>query len=192
VLQTFFISFFYTHMKKLSLSKGFTLIELLVVITIIGILATGATAVYSTAQAKARDSNRITDVQVIRTGIEQAYSDVNAYPDPEAATPNTPSEILISKGYLSSGGVTDVKADLAGSGTNSTLNYVYITDLAAGNNQNYEISTGFEADGNVGTSSKSDEGGDDDLRFETGSDILILDTSYASLGTLTDTKGFEF
>ncbi len=56
-------------------AKGFTLIELLVVITIIGILATGATAIYSGAQAKARDSVRLNDVASIGSAMNFLNAD---------------------------------------------------------------------------------------------------------------------
>lgn len=47
-------------------TRGFTLIELLVVITIIGILATGATATYTSQIQKARDTTRINDVKALQ------------------------------------------------------------------------------------------------------------------------------
>lgn len=52
---------------KLLQKKGFTLIELLVVITIIGILATGATAVYTSQIQKARDTTRINDLKTLQS-----------------------------------------------------------------------------------------------------------------------------
>ena len=61
-------------MKTLK-TKGFTLIELLVVITIIGILATGGVAVYSSYIQKARDTTRISDQQVYAKAIEGFYQD---------------------------------------------------------------------------------------------------------------------
>lgn len=61
-------------------TRGFTLIELLVVITIIGILATGATATYTSQIQKARDTTRINDVEALKSGIEQSYQDVSEYP----------------------------------------------------------------------------------------------------------------
>jgi general secretion pathway protein G len=61
-------------------TKGFTLIELLVVITIIGILAVGGTATYTAQIQKARDSNRLTDLEALRSGIEQFYQDFAEYP----------------------------------------------------------------------------------------------------------------
>jgi prepilin-type N-terminal cleavage/methylation domain-containing protein len=53
-------------MKQQNKILGFTLIELLVVITIIGILATGATSVYTSQIQKARDSTRISDIHILR------------------------------------------------------------------------------------------------------------------------------
>lgn len=67
-------------MKKIQNKKGFTLIELLVVITIIGILATWATAVYTSQIQKSRDTVRISDLSAIQWGVEQAYQDTQAYP----------------------------------------------------------------------------------------------------------------
>jgi prepilin-type N-terminal cleavage/methylation domain-containing protein len=53
-------------MKLQSIKKGFTLIELLVVITIIGILATGATTVFTAQIQKARDTTRITSLNALK------------------------------------------------------------------------------------------------------------------------------
>lgn len=65
---------------KLQNKKGFTLIELLVVITIIGILATGATTVYTSQIQKARDTTRINDVKALQSAVEQVYQDGWEYP----------------------------------------------------------------------------------------------------------------
>lgn len=67
---------------KLQNKKGFTLIELLVVITIIGILATGATTVYTSQIQKARDTTRINDIKALQTAVEQVYQDTGEYPRP--------------------------------------------------------------------------------------------------------------
>jgi prepilin-type N-terminal cleavage/methylation domain-containing protein len=61
-------------------TRGFTLIELLVVITIIGILATGGTAVFTTQIQKARDSTRQSDMAQYATATEQYLSDNTTYP----------------------------------------------------------------------------------------------------------------
>jgi len=60
--------------------KGFTLIELLVVITIIGILATWATTVYTSQIQKARDTTRINDIKALQSSVEQVYQDRRIYP----------------------------------------------------------------------------------------------------------------
>jgi prepilin-type N-terminal cleavage/methylation domain-containing protein len=61
-------------------TRGFTLIELLVVITIIGILATGGTAVFTTQIQKARDSTRQSEIAQYFSATEQYLSDNSAYP----------------------------------------------------------------------------------------------------------------
>jgi len=67
-------------MKKRKL--GFTLLELLVVIGIIGVLVSLGVSSYSTAQKKARDSRRKSDLKTIQACMEQyyAYTDNFKYP----------------------------------------------------------------------------------------------------------------
>lgn len=60
-------------MKKISL-LGFTLLELLVVIGIIGILVGLGSVSYSSAQKKARDAKRHSDLSDIQKFYEQYYS----------------------------------------------------------------------------------------------------------------------
>ncbi|MCC6405272.1 MAG: type II secretion system protein [Candidatus Yanofskybacteria bacterium] len=65
----------FTPTKFLRREKGFTLVELLVVIAIIGVLATLVLLQLGTARARARDTKRITDVNQIRTAVEQYFED---------------------------------------------------------------------------------------------------------------------
>jgi general secretion pathway protein G len=55
--------------------EGFTLVELLVVIAIIGILAGMGVATYTRAQARARDAQRKSDLEAIRTALEMYASE---------------------------------------------------------------------------------------------------------------------
>src|SRR3989338_5160204 len=59
------VSIFLLMTQKYSHSQGFTLIELLVVIAIIGLLATIALMTLTSLRATARDTRRISDVNLI-------------------------------------------------------------------------------------------------------------------------------
>ncbi len=56
------------------MKKAFTLLEMLVVVGIIAILVSMGIASYSTAQRKARDAKRKSDLPSIRNAFEQYYS----------------------------------------------------------------------------------------------------------------------
>lgn len=60
--------------------KGFTLIELLIVIGILGVLAAAVIVVLNPAEllAQARDSQRISDMDSVRTGVSLYLSDVSS------------------------------------------------------------------------------------------------------------------
>ena len=55
---------------KIQKQKGFTLVELLVVIAIIAILVTLILVALSVARAKARDSERKTDIRAVQNALE--------------------------------------------------------------------------------------------------------------------------
>lgn len=68
------------------MKKAFTLLELLVVIGIIGILVGLGAVSYSTAQKKARDAKRQSDLRTAQNTMEQCYAVNNyVYPDMTAA-----------------------------------------------------------------------------------------------------------
>jgi len=173
-------------MKTFSSSKGFTLIELLVVIAIIGILATATAGLYLTSHQKARDANRISDLQVIKMALFQGYTDRSRYADASAAGF---AQLEANKYFPER--VQDGKSGkpAAKSGTdNSFLDYVYVTNNSG---DYYEVSTAFEASGNVGAERKAgrDYGNDDD-RFEIGNALSTLDTSLTVAGSPTDSNAF--
>ena len=86
--------------------RGFTLIELLVVIAIIGILATFIVASFTSAQQKARDSKRKTDLDAIKKALELYKGDqlAGTYP----LTANYPAALTAS--YIKLPVATEIKA----------------------------------------------------------------------------------
>lgn len=60
--------------------RGFTIIELLIVIAIIAILAGLVLNNFQGAQAKARDTQRVTDINNIHSKLEEYYNENGAYP----------------------------------------------------------------------------------------------------------------
>lgn len=64
-------------MKK---NRGFTLIELLVVISIIGVLTTLILANLSDARARARDSQKKSELTQLKTALRLYYNDNQKYP----------------------------------------------------------------------------------------------------------------
>jgi len=66
--------------------RGFTLIELLVVIAIIGLLSSIVLASLNTARAKARDAQRESEIEQLRTALAMYYADHGVYPASGGAT----------------------------------------------------------------------------------------------------------
>lgn len=60
--------------------KGFTIIELLIVIAIIAILAGLVLNNFQGAQAKARDTQRVSDIGNVHSKLEEYYNENSAYP----------------------------------------------------------------------------------------------------------------
>lgn len=63
-------------------SQGFTIVELLIVIVVIGILAALVLNSFNGVQARARDTERRTDVNAVATQLEVYYNDKSGYPTP--------------------------------------------------------------------------------------------------------------
>ncbi len=179
-------------MKRLS-QKGFTLIELLVVITIIGILATGATAVYTSAQQKARDSIRQNDILALRSAVEQAFGDKAQYPDSNQLVAG-----IIDSGYMQAP-PQDPKYPQKDDST--IFSYIYgsaQSETTFVDGQEYEFSANFENTGNAsskegctgacdsggddGDSETNADGGNDGLRWEVGVNMDNVHTYHSGSG----------
>lgn len=153
-------------------TKGFTLIELLVVITIIGILAVGGTATYTAQIQKARDSTRMTDLNAIRSGIEQFYQDFTEYPETATVNEFTGSGSRSVLSYVPKIPKDSKAGQKCGKGANplaGACDYIYnVSDDTNGIIKGrYRVSTGFENAGNVDTKASKD-GGNENGRFELG------------------------
>jgi len=148
-------------MKIKSIMKGFTLIELLVVITIIGILATWAVSVYTSQIQKSRDSVRLTDIKAVQWGIEQFYQDISEYPT--AAWNHAFSWVLTYVPKMPEDPKSGQKRTWA------AFDYLYNVSPDSNTviNQEYEISTTFEQQGNIDKKAKNTaDWWDDDNRLE--------------------------
>lgn len=161
-------------MKFTQNTKGFTLIELLVVITIIGILAVGGTATYTAQIQKARDSTRLTDINAIRSGIEQFYQDYSEYPDVTVTefTSTGARSVTAYVPKIPRDGKTGQQCSNGGAGGAPACDYIYNVSADTNNIQKgrYRISTAFENKGNVGTKAGKD-GGMEATRFELGLEL---------------------
>ena len=111
---------------KFQIKRGFTLLEMLVVIGIIAILVSLGTSSYSTAQKKARDARRKSDLKSFQNAMEQCYS-VNSYKYPTI----TSSGSTISEDCPSTDGpvltITDPTTKTYTVSTSSTAYSVSIT-----------------------------------------------------------------
>jgi prepilin-type N-terminal cleavage/methylation domain-containing protein len=68
-------------MRAVKDHSGFTIVELLIVIVVIGILAALVLNTFSSAQARARDADRINDVNTIKKALETYYTLNSSYPN---------------------------------------------------------------------------------------------------------------
>lgn len=161
-------------MKLQKIRSAFTLIELLVVITIIGILATGAVNVYTSQIQKARDATRITDLNSLRTWLEQSYQDSGTYPNMWASITWIAQAFIDVKQYVPKLPV-DPKTWQKSANSNFDYTYAVWSDSSWISFQIYEVSTHFEQSGNISGKAWKD-GWNDANRLEVGISIETLKT----------------
>lgn len=75
---------------------GFTLVELLVVIAIIAILSAVLMANFMGARERAKDAQKINDLNALKSALRMYYNDHQAYP------PNGSLDVLVGGSYVAS------------------------------------------------------------------------------------------
>ncbi|HWQ99401.1 MAG TPA: prepilin-type N-terminal cleavage/methylation domain-containing protein [Candidatus Methylomirabilis sp.] len=122
---------FWTKSKT---GAGFTLIELLVVIAVIGLLATISVLMLNNARAKSRDAKRLSDVQVVRSGLEQHWLEKAAYPSasPGVNLGTGTYQVLGSNGFEASPGTGVVYLQKIPTGPKTNEYYVYESTVGTG------------------------------------------------------------
>ncbi len=66
--------------KNIKKQQGFTIVELLIVIVVIGILAALVITTFTGIQAKARDTERTTDIKALHGQVEAYFAQKGSYP----------------------------------------------------------------------------------------------------------------
>src|SRR3989344_1100938 len=103
----------------MNFKKAFTLLEMLVVIGIISVLVGLGAASYTTAQRKARDARRQSDLKAAQQVMEQCYS-VNSFQYPTISGTGTITATCPAPNAIITFSLTDPL-------NNVTYNYTYET-----------------------------------------------------------------
>jgi prepilin-type N-terminal cleavage/methylation domain-containing protein len=120
-------------MKNIQTQKGFTLIELLVVIAIIGLLSSVVLASLNSARVRARDAERITNLEQVRTAIEGYANDHSGkYPVANAWTSTCAGWTVTSKdnavpGVVAANNISSLPEDPEVNKSSNTCCYMYNT-----------------------------------------------------------------
>ncbi len=131
--------------------RGFTLMELMTVIAIIGILAAVVFPSLSDSKAKARDSERVTDLGQIAIAVELYYSTCKEYP---ATFANAASNGCTGSVKLEDFIDTSTVADPINA-TQDGVTYTYTYAVETTNYSSYRIQAVLEKGGGVLDNSSS-------------------------------------
>jgi prepilin-type N-terminal cleavage/methylation domain-containing protein len=110
---------------------GYTVIELIVVIVVVGILSSLMFGAFQGSQGRARDVDRVTDIDNLHSKLEAYYSDNGGYPNTFTAStfPGISPDALKDYQDVSiviASPASDQAAALASSNPTASANYKYI------------------------------------------------------------------
>ncbi len=71
---------YFDRMYTFSRRSGFTILEVLIVLAVFGLLAAFAVFSLNTARERTRDAQRLSDVSVLRSALNQYYLENNTFP----------------------------------------------------------------------------------------------------------------
>lgn len=113
------------------LNAGFTIVEMLVVIVVVGILAGLISVAAGDSQKRARDSERVTDIDALHSRLEEFHSDYGGYPNTftVATFPSLNPEVLkdpSGQDIVINAAVADQFTAQAVANPGSSANYLYI------------------------------------------------------------------
>lgn len=165
-------------------SRGFTLIELLIVIAIIAILAVIIVIAINPAQilAKSRDSQRFSDMTSLATAVNLYLADGQALPATSSVTTRDAgclADLNACKKNIGTGWIP-INFTLVSSGApiaalpidpTNDATYYYRFGWNSGT-KTYEADCVFESSANTGK--ESADGGNNNSRYEVGTDLTIL------------------
>lgn len=86
--------------------SGFTILEALIVLAVFGLLATIAVYSLNTARARTRDAQRLSDVSVLRSALNQYYLENNTFPLSSGVLlgqPGTKTDVFTGSGFAAGG-----------------------------------------------------------------------------------------
>lgn len=125
--------------------NGFSLIELLVTISIIAVLSAVLVANFMGARERARDAQKIQDLNAIKSALRMYYNDHQAYPLTgvpltTALVPTYIASVLSNTTYTSTGDEFKLSVSLeAGAGTDDTDSQIKCGVTSPGTDQVFMV-----------------------------------------------------